>query len=94
MHQAHKFSGYVLAPKLTVSLAVCLALSGCGTEGAPMPPSLKLPDPVTDLAAIRAGNQVSLTWKMPKKNTDKLLLKSKARSRATSMSVVFSDTVL
>jgi hypothetical protein len=75
MHQAHKFSGYVLAPKLTASLAVCLALSGCGTEGAPMPPSLKLPDPVTDLAAIRAGNEVSLTWKMPKKNTDKLLLK-------------------
>jgi hypothetical protein len=40
-----------------------------------MPPSLNLPDPVTDLAASRTGNQVSLTWTMPKKNTDKLLLK-------------------
>jgi hypothetical protein len=40
-----------------------------------MPPSLKLPDPVNDLAAVRTGNRVALTWKMPKKNTDKLLLK-------------------
>jgi hypothetical protein len=30
---------------------------------------------VTDLSASRAGNQVTLTWTMPKKNTDKLLLK-------------------
>lgn len=42
--------------------------------GAPQPPSLNLPDRVTDLAAVRAGNQVSLTWTMPKRNTDKLLL--------------------
>jgi hypothetical protein len=34
-----------------------------------------LPDKVTDLSATRTGNQVSLTWTMPKKNTDKLLLK-------------------
>jgi hypothetical protein len=40
-----------------------------------MPPSLNLPDRVTDLSATRTGNQVSLTWTMPKKNTDKLLLK-------------------
>jgi hypothetical protein len=40
-----------------------------------MPPSLNLPDRVADLAAVRAGNQVALTWTMPKKNTDKLLLK-------------------
>jgi hypothetical protein len=49
--------------------------TGCGVPGAPLPPSLNLPDLVTDLAATRAGNQVSLTWTMPKKNTDKLLLK-------------------
>jgi hypothetical protein len=40
-----------------------------------MPPSLKLPDPVNDLTAVRTGNEVLLSWKMPKKNTDKLLLK-------------------
>jgi len=44
-------------------------------QGAPLPPSLKLPDPVTDLSASRAGDQVTLAWTMPKKNTDKLLIK-------------------
>jgi hypothetical protein len=43
--------------------------------GAPLPPSLDLAVPVTNLAVTRAGDQVSLTWTMPKKNTDKLLLK-------------------
>jgi hypothetical protein len=55
-------------------LAIGLVLSGCGMPGAPLPPSLKLPVPVTNLIATRTGDQVSLTWSMPKKNTDKLLL--------------------
>jgi hypothetical protein len=58
-----------------VSLAAALALAGCGTPAAPQPPSLKLPVPVEDLAASRMGSQVTLHWTMPKKNTDKLLLK-------------------
>lgn len=57
------------------ALAAALTLSSCGTPGAPQPPSLNLPAPVDDLAAARAGNQVTLTWTMPQKNTDKLLLK-------------------
>lgn len=60
---------------LAVGMASALVLAGCGTPGAPQPPSLNLPDAVTDLSATRAGNQVSLTWTMPKRNTDKLLLK-------------------
>jgi hypothetical protein len=40
-----------------------------------MPPTLNLPEPVSDLTAVRTGNEVLLTWKMPKKTTDKLLLK-------------------
>ena len=43
--------------------------------GAPLPPSLNLPVPVTDLSAVRTGDQVALTWTMPKKTTDKVLLK-------------------
>ncbi len=57
------------------ALFAVLLASGCGTPGTPLPPSLNLADPVTDLTAVRTGNQVSLTWTMPKKNTDKLLLK-------------------
>ena len=58
-----------------LAIALALAAAGCGTPGAPQPPSLNLPDQVTDLAAARAGGQVSLSWTMPTKNTDKLLLK-------------------
>lgn len=50
-------------------------LAGCGMPGAPAPPSLNLPQPVKDLAATRSGDHVSLSWTMPTKNTDKLLLK-------------------
>jgi hypothetical protein len=62
-------------------LAAGLALAGCGTPGAPQPPSLKLPAPVTDLTANRAGNQVTLTWTMPKRTTDKLLLNGNVTAR-------------
>jgi hypothetical protein len=42
--------------------------------GAPLPPSLNLPIPVTDLSAVRTGPQVALSWTMPTKTTDKVLL--------------------
>jgi len=53
-------------------LAAGMFVAGCGTPGAPLPPSLKLPEPVTNLTAARTGNKVTLTWTMPKKTTDKL----------------------
>src|ERR1019366_2440600 len=77
MSKAHKY-GRSTAPVLP---AGALFLTGCGTPGAPQPPSLNLPDRVTNLAATRTGNQVSLTWTMPKKNTDKLLLKGAVNVR-------------
>jgi hypothetical protein len=43
--------------------------------GAPLPPSLNLAVPVNDLSAVRTGGQVALAWTMPKKTTDKVLLK-------------------
>jgi hypothetical protein len=67
----HRFA----STALFAGLAAGLLLTGCGTPGAPQPPSLNLPDRVTGLAATRTGAQVSLTWTMPKKNTDRLLLK-------------------
>ncbi len=63
------------AAALALGLGAAFALAGCGTPGAPLPPSLKLPDPVTNLTASRTGNQVALAWSMPRKNTDKLLIK-------------------
>ncbi len=58
-----------------LAVVLCALLSGCGTPGAPQPPSLNLPDPVTDLSAVRTGDRVALTWTMPKRNTDKTALK-------------------
>ncbi|MFZ1084682.1 MAG: fibronectin type III domain-containing protein [Terracidiphilus sp.] len=57
------------------------ALTGCGTPGAPQPPSLNLAEPVGDLVATRAGSQVTLSWTMPKRSTDKLLLKGNVAVR-------------
>jgi hypothetical protein len=62
---------------LCAPLVAALFATGCGTPGAPLPPSLNLPDAVTNLAATRTGNQVALIWTMPKKNTDKMLVKGK-----------------
>jgi hypothetical protein len=58
-----------------------IMLPGCGTPGAPQPPSLNLPDRVADLSAVRAGNRVSLSWTMPRRNTDKLILKDEIAVR-------------
>ena len=64
-----------------VALAFCAVLSGCGTPGAPQPPSLNLPDPVADLSATRAGDQVTLHWTNPARNTDHTALKSNVTAR-------------
>jgi hypothetical protein len=66
---------------LAAVLAAALPLTGCGTQAAPQPPSLNLPVLVSDLAANRAGSQVKLTWTMPKRTTDKLLLKGNVAVR-------------
>jgi hypothetical protein len=51
-------------------VALCFLLAGCGTPGAPQPPSLELPKPVEDLRAVRRGNVVQLAWTMPSETTD------------------------
>jgi hypothetical protein len=67
--------GRLFAPVVAVMVSIGLALTGCHGRGTPQPPSLNLPSPVEDLASIRAGDQVSLTWIMPRKTTDKRVIK-------------------
>ena len=50
--------------------ALCVALAGCAAPSPPLPPSLELPTPVTDLQALRKGNNVVLTWTLPQQTTD------------------------
>src|SRR5215813_4408433 len=56
-------------------------LVGCGTPGAPQLPSLQLARPVEDLSANRKGNKVQLDWTLPRKNTDRTLVKNIPQSR-------------
>lgn len=67
--------GHAAALALVCVVFAGTILCGCGTPGAPQPPSLKLPEQVTDLTAARAGNEVTLHWTMPRKTTDHLLIR-------------------
>jgi hypothetical protein len=51
-------------------LVLCAALFGCAAPSPPLPPSLELPTPVTDLKAVRKGDSVLLTWTLPQQTTD------------------------
>src|SRR5271170_465581 len=57
--------------KLIALIALCLLLAGCAQTGAPLPPSLELPKPPTDVRANRKGNHVILSWSEPTLTTDR-----------------------
>ena len=56
--------------KVSLPLLAAAALSSCGSPGVPLPPSLELPRPITDLHASRKGNAVHLTWSTPTQTTE------------------------
>ena len=58
-----------------ILITVICAAAGCGTPGAPLPPSTNIPKPVDDLNAVRKGDTVTLTWTAPDETTDGALLK-------------------
>lgn len=68
------------------ALFICLsigALAGCGTPGAPLPPSLGIPKPVSDLQATRKGDTVTLTWSAPTETTDGELMRKAGRMQVS-----------
>jgi hypothetical protein len=77
MTSSHTSRPRHLAPTLSAaSFAALLAAFtvGCASPGPPRPPSLHLPQPVTDLTAQRIGDDVHLHWTTPTKTTDELNL--------------------
>jgi hypothetical protein len=52
----------------------CLALllAGCGYIGQPLPPALRRPVPVTDLAAVQVGSNIVIQFTIPKTTTEDL----------------------
>jgi hypothetical protein len=57
--------------KLFFCVLAAALLAGCGAPGIPIPPSLELAKPVTDLRAIRKGDKVYLAWSMPVETTER-----------------------
>ncbi len=57
--------------RLIATTALCLLLASCAQLGPPLPPSLELPKPPTDLRASRKGNHVTLAWSQPTLTTDR-----------------------
>ena len=66
---------------LASSICMLTLLAGCGTPGAPQLPSLQLARPVDDLTASRKGNKVQLDWTLPRKNTDRTLVRNIPQTR-------------
>jgi hypothetical protein len=57
-------------PWLGFFLLVLFGPSGCGNVGDPHPPSVRIPQKVSDLSAIQIGKGISLAFSVPKFNTD------------------------
>ncbi len=77
--------------------SICLAglclLAGCATPGAPQPPSLQLPRPVSDLQAVRHADLVTLTWTVPDLNTDRTRVRRLGPTRiCRGLNAVAMDT--
>jgi len=60
-----------LLAQLLLVVAALGWITGCASIGPPLPPSLELPRPPSDLRAARKGNEVRLTWTIPAQTTDR-----------------------
>jgi hypothetical protein len=62
-------------------MAGLIGLSGCASIGPPLPPSLELPRPPSDLRAARKGDKVILTWTIPARTMDKQSVRYLGKTR-------------
>jgi hypothetical protein len=67
--------GTRLASIFPIGFAICLA--GCGYVGEPLPPALKRPLRVTDLAAVERGSKIVIQFTIPKVTTEDLPIEGK-----------------
>ncbi len=67
--------------KLLLALGAALMLASCASIGPPLPPSLELPNPPSDLRATRKGDKVTLTWTVPVHTTDRQTVRSLGPTR-------------
>jgi hypothetical protein len=56
-------------------------LAGCASVQAPLPPSLELPQPPSDLRAVRKGDRVYLFWTVPTQTMDRQSVRRQGPTR-------------
>ena len=67
-------------------------LVSCGAPGVPIPPSLELAKPVTDLRAARKGDRVYLAWTVPSRTVDRQSVRHPGATRiCRSLEVPVTD---
>ena len=85
-----KFPGHLVSA--CAALALIGVLTGCASIGAPLPPSLELPKPPTDLRAVRKGDKVYLFWTVPAQTMDRQSVRHQGPTRiCRSLEVAMSE---
>jgi len=64
-----------------LAVGALIWLTGCASIGPPLPPSLELPKPPSDLRATRKGDKITLTWTIPARTTDRQSLRYLGKTR-------------
>ena len=72
-------------------ISCTVAHLGCGVPGVPKAPSLRLPEPVSDLRGIRKGDSVYLDWTVPAETTDRLPVRHLGPTRVCRSLAVVSE---
>src|SRR5579859_1191701 len=67
--------------KVLAAVGAAAILTACASIGPPLPPSLELPKPPTDLRAVRKGDRVTLTWTVPRVTTDRQTVRTLGPTR-------------
>ena len=70
-----------LSLRALAAFSALLFLTACASISPPLPPSLDLPKPPSDLKAARKGDSVTLTWTVPNLTTDRQLARSFGTTR-------------
>ena len=67
-------------------------LVSCGAPGVPIPPSLELAKPVSDLRAARKGDKIYLAWTVPSRTVDRQSVRHPGTTRiCRSLNVPLAD---
>ena len=67
--------------KLFFCVLATSVFAGCGAPGIPIPPSLELAKPVSDLRAARKGDKVYLAWSIPIETTERRAIRHPGSTR-------------